>query len=63
MSEKHLVCNGAVCQCKFGTAPDKLKVKQKDYYINEDEASKKAIANTKELDSLLKQILLEVVKK
>ncbi|QNK62207.1 DUF4280 domain-containing protein [Pedobacter sp. PAMC26386] len=46
MSEKHLVCSGAVCQCKFGTTPDKLKVKQKGYYINETDASKKAIANT-----------------
>lgn len=49
MSEKHLVCNGAICQCKFGSAPDKLKVKQKDYYINESEASKKSIANTKDI--------------
>lgn len=49
MSEKHLVCSGAICQCKFGTTPDKLKVKQQDYYINEDAASKKAIANTKDI--------------
>lgn len=46
MSQKHLVCNGAVCQCKFGTTPDKLKVQQTDYYINEQDPSKKAIANT-----------------
>ncbi len=46
MSQKHVVCNGAVCQCKFGTTPDKLKVKQTDYYINESSPSKKAIANT-----------------
>lgn len=46
MSQKHVVCNGAVCQCQFGTTPDKLKVKQTDYYINEQDPSKKAIANT-----------------
>ena len=49
MSEKHLVCNGAVCQCKFGTTPDKLKVKQQDYYINDSEGAQKAIANTKDI--------------
>lgn len=49
MSEKHLVCNGAVCQCKFGTTPDKIKVKQTDYYINENDPSQKAIANTKDI--------------
>ena len=49
MSEKHLVCNGAICQCKFGTTPDKLKVKQTDYYINENEPSQKAIANTMDI--------------
>lgn len=46
MSQKHLVCNGAVCQCKFGTTPDKLKVKQTDYFINEKAPSQKSIANT-----------------
>lgn len=49
MGEKHLVCSGAICQCQFGTTPDQLKVKQQDYYINEDAASKKAIANTKDI--------------
>lgn len=43
MSEKHLVCHGATCQCKFGTTPDKLTVKtQSKRYIND--ASKKLIA-------------------
>lgn len=46
MSQKHLVCNGAICQCQFGTTPDKLKVKQTDYFINEKEPREKAIANT-----------------
>ncbi|OBW41050.1 hypothetical protein AB670_02640 [Chryseobacterium sp. MOF25P] len=37
MSEKHLVCHGATCQCKFGTTPDKLTVKtQSKRYINEN---------------------------
>lgn len=49
MSQKHLVCNGAICQCKFGSAPDKLKVKQTDYYINEGQPSQKAIANTMDI--------------
>jgi len=49
MSEKHLVCNGAVCKCQFGTTPDKLKVKQTDYYINESEAAQKTIANTMDI--------------
>lgn len=49
MSQKHFVCNGAICQCQFGTAPDKLKVKQTDFYINENEPKKKAIANTMDI--------------
>jgi hypothetical protein len=41
MSEKHLVCHGATCQCKFGTTPDKLAVKtQSKRYINEKDGSK-----------------------
>lgn len=27
MSEVHLVCQGAICKCQFGTVPDTLKVK------------------------------------
>lgn len=49
MSEKHLVCNGAICQCKFGTTPDKLKVKQTDYYVNDSNGSEKSIANTMDI--------------
>jgi len=55
MSEKHLVCSGATCLCKFGTTPDQLKVKQEDYYINEDAASSKAIANTKDIGQPFKK--------
>ncbi|RFM30009.1 DUF4280 domain-containing protein [Deminuibacter soli] len=50
MSEKHLVCQGAVCQCKFGTTPDKLKVKsQQGYYVNDKDGAQKPIANTKDI--------------
>lgn len=50
MSEKHLVCQGAVCQCKFGTTPDKLKVKShRDYFVNDKNGDEKPIGSTKEL--------------
>ena len=45
MSEKHLVCHGAICQCQFGTAPDKLAVKtQSKRYINDKDGSEKLMA-------------------
>lgn len=45
MSEKHLVCQGALCKCNFGTTPDKLKVKtQSKRYINDKEGSEKLMA-------------------
>lgn len=50
MSEKHLVCHGAMCQCNFGTAPDKLVVKtHKKEYINDSDGSKKLIATDKDI--------------
>lgn len=50
MSEKHLVCQGAVCQCKFGSTPDKLKVKsQQVHYINDKDGAEKPLANTKDI--------------
>lgn len=50
MSEKHVVCQGAICQCKFGTSPDKLKVKsQNGYYVNDKDGQQKPIANTKDI--------------
>ncbi len=50
MSEKHLVCQGAVCRCNFGTAPDKLKVlTQTQRYINDKEGSKKLMATNKDI--------------
>lgn len=49
MSEKHLVCQGAICLCKYGTTPDKIKVKsQTRHYINDD-GKQKLIANTKDI--------------
>ncbi|MCL1669785.1 DUF4280 domain-containing protein [Elizabethkingia ursingii] len=45
MSEKHLVCQGALCRCNFGTAPDKLKVKtQSKRYINDKDGADKLMA-------------------
>ena len=26
MADKHLVCQGALCKCQYGTTPDTLKV-------------------------------------
>ena len=49
MSEKHLVCHGAICTCKFGTTTDKLHVKsQSKHYIN-DKGEAKLTANTKDI--------------
>lgn len=45
MSEKHLVCQGALCRCNFGTTPDKLKVlTQSKRFINDKEGSQKLMA-------------------
>ncbi|WP_298503537.1 DUF4280 domain-containing protein [uncultured Maribacter sp.] len=50
MSQKHLVCQGALCQCQFGAAPDTLKVlTQSKIYINDDKSSEKLVATTMEL--------------
>ena len=50
MSEKHLVCHGAICKCKFGTTPDKLTVKsQKKTSINEPDGSQQLLATDKEI--------------
>jgi len=46
MSEKHIVCQGATCQCQFGTTPDKLKVlTQTKRYINDSDGAQKLIAS------------------
>lgn len=50
MSEKFIIVSGAICKCKFGTAPDKLVVRshQKEY-ANDKNGSKKLIASTKDI--------------
>lgn len=50
MSEKHAVVQGAICQCQFGTTPDKLVVNsQSKEYADDKDGSKKLIASTKEI--------------
>ncbi len=50
MATKYRVCQGATCMCKFGTAPDKLKVKtQNKHYINDKDCKTKLAATNKEL--------------
>lgn len=45
MSEKHLVCQGAVCGCDLGTTTDKLMVKtQNKRYINDKDGKEKLMA-------------------
>ena len=50
MSEKHLVCQGAMCLCNFGTTPDKLRVlTQKKRFINDKEGSTKLMATNMDI--------------
>lgn len=50
MSEKKIVCHGAICKCNFGAAPDKLVVKShENEYVNDKDGSKKMIASDKEI--------------
>ncbi len=50
MSQKYVVVQGAMCKCKFGNAPDALKVNShQKYYANDTQASQKLIATTMEL--------------
>lgn len=50
MAEKRLVVNGAICMCKFGATPDKLKVlTNTKEYANDAEGSKKAVATSKDI--------------
>lgn len=64
MSEKHLVCQGATCQCKFGTTPDKLTVKtQSKRYINEKDGSKKLMATHVDIGPTFEKILSDPAKK
>ncbi len=50
MSSKHLVCQGAICICNFGTLPDKLLVKtQNRHFINDKEGKEKLTATDKDI--------------
>ena len=52
MAQKRLVVNGAICICKFGVAPDKLKVlTNTKEYANDANGTKKAIATSKDITS------------
>jgi hypothetical protein len=50
MSLKEKVVQGALCQCQFGTTPDKLKVlTQQKYFINDLGGSSKLAATHKDI--------------
>ena len=50
MSQIHLVCQGAICKCQFGTALDTLKVKtQKKRFINDQKGESKLMATHKDI--------------
>ena len=56
MAEKHIVVQGATCQCKFSVEPktDVLKVKtQSKHFGNDKEGSDKLIATDKEIGQTL----------
>ncbi len=55
MSTGHVVVDGAMCKCQFGTTPDTLVVlTQQKEYINDSGGSKKLIANTMDIGMPLK---------
>lgn len=50
MSEKHVVVQGALCECQFGDFPDKLMVlSQTKNYANDNKGTQKLIASTMEI--------------
>ena len=50
MAEQHIVVQGATCQCKYGDAPDKLKVlTHAKEYANDASGAYKMIASTKDI--------------
>ncbi len=58
MAEKHVVVQGATCQCKHSVAPqtDKLKVKsQSKHYANDGEGNDKLIATTMEIGQTMEK--------
>lgn len=47
MSQKHYICQGAECTCKYGNTPDKLLAKtHTKHYINDQEMTGKLWATT-----------------
>lgn len=58
MADKHVVVQGATCQCKFSVAPqtDKLKVKsQSKHFANDVDGKEKLIATTMEIGQTLEK--------
>jgi hypothetical protein len=58
MADKHVVVQGATCQCKFSESPqtDVLKVKtQTMHYANDSDAKKKLIATHKDIGQTLEK--------
>ncbi len=58
MAEKHVVVQGAVCQCKFSVEPktDKLKVKtQSKNYANDKDGNEKLIASDKDIGQTMEK--------
>jgi len=54
MSEKKLVCHGAICKCQYGDVPDTLEVlTQQKVYIN-DSGSHKLVATHMDLGTPFK---------
>ena len=50
MSLKEKVVQGAMCLCKYGTTPDKLKVlTQQKYYLNDHQGNSKLAATHKDI--------------
>ncbi len=46
----HIVCNGALCMCKNGFTPDKLKVlSAPNTYVNDADGAEKLVASTMDI--------------
>ncbi|MBO9621032.1 MAG: DUF4280 domain-containing protein [Niabella sp.] len=54
MNEKHVLVQGAVCKCRYGTVPDALSVKSHQKEIANDGGAKKLIATTKDTGATFK---------
>jgi len=50
MSDKAIVCNGAICKCKFGISPDKFTViSRHKQFINEKNGSQKMVGSSMDI--------------